>query len=538
MRRSILRRSAAVIIATLAATGLGCSLDGLTGGAGGGDGPTGPTGEVTGAGPSSAAVTTTAGGPGGGAPGAGGGGSGGAGGAGGAVTSDLFAWAGAHGSAYRESTLGTDRRIGIVPAGEHVVVARVIDEPSEAGVLRDRLEVTALDPATGALHVTVSLAHEGSDLDDAIALGRMASRGSLVALPLGVRGTLDVPGGEPLATTDDDAIVIVIDLAADPVTVAPVVLGGAGNQTAQSAAFASDGDLLVGGRFVDALPCPGAGSGIPGNSGFVARIETTTGTCTRAVHFTGLGGPARGTGVRAIAVDGDVALAVGGYAYPATIGGTALTSEGEGDALHVRLDLASNGLAVRSGSARRFGGGNGDLLRDVVSIGGGAFVASGHVHGGDLHERCGGAPLPAAWHAVVLRIGPANACNWALALPTGGANGSWGARSLALAGDGRVVVGGVFRSLVPCPGAEPWLGVDADGFVLALDAVDGRPSHGARIGAQAEQTVTAVAAMASSLEPFVGGSYDQIFDPLLGDPASADLFDGRLRPMSALPCEP
>jgi hypothetical protein len=253
------------------------------------------------------------------------------------------------------------------------------------------------------------------------------------------------------------------------------------------------------------------------------------------VHFGGLGGAARPTGVRDLAVDGDVALAAGGYAYATTIGGDALSSAGEADAVLFRLDLASGGLAVRGGSARRFGGPNGDALRDVVPIGGGAFVVAGQTHGGDLHTWCGGAALPAAWHAVVLRVGPAGACNWVRALATDGGS-SWSARSLAVAGDGRVVVGGVFRSLVPCAGADPWPGVDADGFVLALDPADGRATQGARIGAQAEQTVTAVAALGASGEPFVAGSYDQIFDPLLGDPASSDLYVGRLRPMAATVC--
>lgn len=520
----------------------GCSLSGLTGGGDGGGGAA--AAETTGIGPSTTGSTTTSTAATGGAGGEGGDGTGpggGAGGGGAPPTSDLFAWAQGNGSAYDESTLGTDRRVSVAVATGVVVVARVLDEAPDpvSGDRRDRLEIEGLDPATGERRFLIPLAHAGDDDDDVLQLGEITSSMSRVIVPLGVKGTLALPGGDALTTNDDDGVVIVVDVEDPGVLAGLVTIGGAGPLVAQSVAVATDGDLLVGGRFSGDLPdCPGGGADLGDNRGFVARIDATTGSCARAVHFGGIGGAFRRTGVRGLAIDGDLAMAVGGYAGTLPLATQTFTSEGESDAFLVRLDLAGGGLALRAGSARRFGGPEPDLLRDVASLGGGAFALAGQANAGDIDAYCGGSPLATGWHAVVFRVGPAGNCNWLRALPTDGSGGLWSARSLAIGSDGGLVIGGAFRSLLPCPGVDPWQGVDADGFLLALDPASGRTTHGARIGAAAEHAVTSVATLGPASEPVIAGSYDQIFDPLLPGPASRDLFTGRLRPMPALPCAP
>ena len=531
-----------VACAAIGVAAAACSLSGLTGGGDGGGGAA--AAETTGIGPSttgsvstSTATTSGAGGDGGGGTGPGGGDGGG----GAPPTSDLFAWAEGVGSAYDESTLGTDRRVSVAVAGDVVVVARVLDEDPDpaTGARRDRLEIVGLDPVSGERQFLLGFAHAGGDDDDVLQLGEVTPFLSRVVVPLGVKGTLELPGGEAITTNDDDGVVIVVDTEDPGVLAGLVTIGGAGPLIAQSVAVATDGDLLVGGRFSGDLPgCPGGGAALGDNRGFVARIDAATGNCTRAVHFGGMGGAFRRTGVRGLAIDGDLAMAVGGYAGTLPLATQTFTSKGESDAFLVRLDLAGGGLALRSGSARRFGGTEPDLLRDVVSLGGGYFALAGQANAGDVDAYCGGSPLPAGWHALVLRVGPAGNCNWLRALPTDGTGGLWSARSLAVGSDGGLVVGGAFRSLLPCPGVEPWLGVDADGFVLALDPANGRTTHGVRVGTAAEHAVTSVATLGQASEPVIAGSYDQVFDPLLPAPASRDLFTGRLQPMPALPCAP
>jgi hypothetical protein len=526
---------------------VGCSLDGLADGAGGGSAAPSGSSSESGGGDGSGGAPPSSVGSGGlaTASASGGGGAGGAtgsaGGGGSVPDSPLLAWVDPEGSAYSESTLGTDRRISTLAVDDVVVVARVIDEDPdpETGARRDRLELVGLSVTDGAPQFSVSLPRHGGDDDDALEIGRLALRDRVVAIPLVFRGILDLPLAEPLVSDAEDGVALLLDLDDPEGPLQTVVLGGAGSQVVMSVAFAADGDVLLGGRFADTLNgCPGGGTGLGDNRGFVARVDAETGACLRVLHYGNVGAYYRRTGVRGLAVFEDEVMAVGGFVGNLTLGTTTLTAVGESDAFLVRFDIPDDTLTLRAPSARRFGGEDPDLLREVVSLGEGAFAMAGQIRGGDLDDFCGGSPLPDAWHAVVLRVGAATNCNWSQALHTDGSSATWSARSLAMAGDGALLLGGVFRTLQPCAETPAWTGVDADGFVLALDPADGRVTHGVRLGAAAEQTVTSVTASGAASSPIAAGSYDQVFDPLLPVPTSSDLFVGRLQPMPALPCAP
>ncbi len=531
----------------------GCSLDGIADGAG--------TGTGTGAGDAttadvassiSAGGATTANGSSvtassgtGGAGGDGGSasaGDGGAGGGGSPPTSALFAWADSRAGTLDDSTLGTDARIAAIAVdAELVVLARVVADEAVGGVSQDRVLIEGLDPARGEVLFTVEARRGAGDADDRTQLGLLAVSGRTVAVPLGFRGQLDLGGGAVLTASGEDAAVLLIDVDDPGATPRALVLGGAGVQTAQSLAFTGNGDLLVGGRFSDTLTCPGGGTGLAGNRGFVARFEPITGTCRRAVHFGPIGPASPDSGVRGLAVDGPTALAVGAFEGTMTIDGKTLVAAGPDeatDAFLVRIALGGDTVAFRTDSERRYGGPANDVLRAAVALAGGGFAVAGSADDSDV-AFCPGAPVPAGAHAAVLRIEQDGTCTWLRTWKTDGSSRMWSARSLARAGDGGLVVSGVLRTMTPCTGEAPWSGSDADGFVLRLDPATGVPTHGVHLAGGAEQTATALAAPGAATLPIVAGSYDgNPFDPLLPVTVSRDLFAGGLLPLPALTCTP
>jgi hypothetical protein len=381
----------------------GCSDDDLPaedGGGVGGSGAASSTASSSAASSGVSASSSASGGSGGagGRGGAGGDATGGDGGAGGnapACTIDAPAWAARFGD------VGSEELGGIAAADDGVVVTGSFDGtidfgdgPLTALDGNDDIFVAKLD-ASGAALWSKRFGGTSSDRSLAVTVapdGRIAVGGSF-------SGTVDFGAGPVMSNFIDDAFVLVLDAAGEPLW--SVTFGGTSFDETTALAFDASGVLTAAGQFRDTVTLPtGTLTGAGDDDIFLIHLQN--GVILDAQAY---GGTAHDVPFSLSAAPGGGVTMTGWIdGAPIDLGGGALTPQGtdgflaryDADGAHVSSFLFGDAATDRGASVRHAPSGElvlAGLFMGTLDVGTGSMVAGASLQGFVAGYSATGAPI-------------------------------------------------------------------------------------------------------------------------------------------------
>jgi len=328
-----------------------------------------------------------------------------------------------------------------------------------------------------------------------------------------------------------------------PLTIDPLIqstyVGGSGYDYIHALAIAANGEVVVGGS-TGSTDLPGTSGGAQPSSGgnldgFVARLSGDLKTLIQSTYLGGSGGER--ISALAIAANGDVV--VGGQTdstnLPGTPGGAQSSLVGAYDGFVARLSGDLKTLI----QGTYLGGSNHDFIQALAIAANGDVVVGGYTGSTNLPGTSGGAQPSSGGNldGFVARLsGDLKTLIQSTYL---GGSGTDDIRTLAIAANGEVVVGG-YTSSTNLPGtsggAQPSSGGSDDGFVARLSGDLKTLIQSTYLGGSSYDYIHALAIAANGdvvvgghtastnlpgtsggAQPSSGGSYDGFVARLSGD---------------------